>query len=351
MSAQALLRKLAFTTVAGLAGLVLVEATAWGLEQLKPHHDALLPVPAAHGNQAVPHEVWQRFARTDDVQIELTAGDDNPWDLPSDRVVRQGSKLCRINSLGLRGPELEPGGDRLMTTGDSSIFGFGVEEDEVLSHVAAAELSTALGRPVVAVNGGVPGYTAWMSCTKLERVIDQVDPTWLVIGNLWSDLAYGPEEEVRPKPHALQRLATFRLAVDLLGPWLSPRQISWVDPAALGQQEARAGRLAAYEKELTTMARMASERGAWPLFLALPAPVDFDTRQLPFLVRAYRAAMRDVAARFDAPYLDGAGTFAEHGADLGYFFDAVHPSPRGHALLGQLLADAIASDARYSRTQ
>ena len=47
----------------------------------------------------------------------------------------------RINRLGLRGPELElpkPAGRiRMMVTGDSSVFGFGVEEQDVFAGVAA----------------------------------------------------------------------------------------------------------------------------------------------------------------------------------------------------------------------
>ena len=331
-------RKLLFTLIASVIGLLAVEGAAWGIEQLRPHTDELLPIPAAMGNSQVPHEVWQRFAKMD--AIEMSTGDDNPWSLPPDQVVRQGSKLCRINSLGLRGPEVGDTGLKLMTTGDSSIFGYGVDEDEVFSSIAAATLAEAWGQPVEPVIGGVPGYSSRMSRTQLENVIPTVKPTWVVIGNIWSDLAYH-EEEPRPERTPLERLATFRLAVDLLGPFLSPRQISWIDPSALGQLDVRAERVATYQAELTQMIELARAHAATAVILALPAPVDLDRRQVPALVRAYRAAQREVATATQAPFVDGVQHALERGATHGWYFDEVHPSVKGHAELGALLGDAL----------
>jgi lysophospholipase L1-like esterase len=74
----------------------------------------------------------------------------------------------RINSLGLRGPELTqvgPGGLRVLVLGDSMASGLEVAENETYSAVAAHLLSERLGVPVQFVNAGVRGYgtdQAWL---------------------------------------------------------------------------------------------------------------------------------------------------------------------------------------------
>jgi hypothetical protein len=74
----------------------------------------------------------------------------------------------RINSLGLRGPELSrapPGGLRVLALGDSWTSGLEVAENETYSAVAAGLLSQRLGVPVQVVNAGVRGYgtdQAWL---------------------------------------------------------------------------------------------------------------------------------------------------------------------------------------------
>jgi len=74
----------------------------------------------------------------------------------------------RINSLGLRGPELAavpPGGVRVLALGDSWTSGLEVAENETYSAVAAGLLSQRLGVPVQVVNAGVRGYgtdQAWL---------------------------------------------------------------------------------------------------------------------------------------------------------------------------------------------
>ena len=52
--------------------------------------------------------------------------------------------------------------------------------------------------------------------------------------------------------------------------------------------------------------------------------------------------MRDAASRHGAPLIDAGALFREAGAGAdALFVDEMHPSRRGHALLGQALADAL----------
>jgi lysophospholipase L1-like esterase len=67
----------------------------------------------------------------------------------------------RINSLGLRGPEvapLPPGGVRILLLGDSVVVGFEVAYEDTFGALLEGHLARALGVPVQVVNAGVRGY-------------------------------------------------------------------------------------------------------------------------------------------------------------------------------------------------
>jgi lysophospholipase L1-like esterase len=66
-----------------------------------------------------------------------------------------------INSLGLRGPEVEPipdEGVRILVLGDSMVAGFEVRQEETFIAVLESMLTQELPFPVQAINAGVRGY-------------------------------------------------------------------------------------------------------------------------------------------------------------------------------------------------
>ena len=76
-------------------------------------------------------------------------------------------------------------------------------------------------------------------------------------------------------------------------------------------------------------------------FLVLPAPIDLDSVPPPVTIQAYRYAMKRVAEANHAPLVDGSKLFKDMKVTITYFLDNVHPSPEGHRLLGQALAQAL----------
>jgi lysophospholipase L1-like esterase len=85
----------------------------------------------------------------------------------------------RINSLGLRGPELTPvppGGVRVLALGDSWTSGLEVAQNETYSAVAAGLLSQRLGVPVQLVNGGVRGYGTDQALLFYRERLKQLHP-------------------------------------------------------------------------------------------------------------------------------------------------------------------------------
>jgi len=75
--------------------------------------------------------------------------------------------------------------------------------------------------------------------------------------------------------------------------------------------------------------------------LVLPAPVDLDQDPVPALISAYRAVLKARAETHGVSVVDGPSIFRRLRAGNGHFYDQVHPSTAGHALLGEALAEAL----------
>src|SRR5918997_1553279 len=85
----------------------------------------------------------------------------------------------RINSLGLRGPELDPvppGGLRVVVLGDSWVAGLEVAENRTYTSVLTDELTDRLGVPVQVVNAGVRGYGTDQVWLLYQERLRQLDP-------------------------------------------------------------------------------------------------------------------------------------------------------------------------------
>jgi lysophospholipase L1-like esterase len=344
---RSLARNAAFMLIALVIGLGAMEGAAQLVEgQLPP----LRPLPAPGSADCMPDCLPD--AAPLPVQprglprgIAMQPHGTRSWALRPNMVMLETHVRVRVNSLGLRGPELEQKQVdelRLLTVGDSSVFGFGVEEDAVFSTIAAKALARDSGLRVTAVNGGTPGYTTEQAKQLLADVGQLVQPDWVIIACIWSDL-FQTDVPVQRQAVARVPLALYRLAIRGLTPWLSAPTVGWVDgelgAPGLGR-EARVG-LERYQRNLDELVLQTTRLGARPLFLLLPAPSDLDAVPAPVFIRAYREAMRAAAAEADAPLVDGPQLFRTEGGGNGDFYDQVHPSTTGHARLGRALAAAL----------
>ena len=250
-----------------------------------------------------------------------------------------------INSLGTRNPEPSakaPDELRLLTLGDSTVFGVLVNDEAVFSSVAARYLSENLGRKVTAFNAGVPGYSSEQARRLLEYRLAEVEFDYLVIATLWSDSQPGgtPDamkfpERVTASQKALYNLAIYQVLYGLLRGW-QPEVVEWQlrnDPGT------RRVPLSAYRSNLIRLASMARERGAEPVYLVLPSDRDLTGQPLEEPRPAYRAMMSEVAHEQGALLVDGATPFS--GQSPRMMADDVHPSGPGHRLLGEALGAAI----------
>lgn len=347
-------KKALFAFAATVLSLVALEGAARLVEAAWPMRRVPLPTPG--DNYRFMHEMQSRRLE-DGSAIPMIANLQRRWAMAPGELLMDKHKV-RINAAGLRGPELtskKTGEVRILTLGDSSIFGASAGERDVFSAVAASRLSRLWRRRVAAVNGGIPGYDSGQSLALLREVGRKVQPDLVVIGNIWSDI-YSSEKGVDLQagrgslPWPLTHLALCRRIQNVLEPAPpAPRKVRFLgsrdDVGAVDGSGVPPRVLPnAYRENLDAMARQARSLGARPVFLLLPAPMDFDAVPPPRTITRYRGIMSRVAALHDAPLLDGRKVFGAVGSGF-WFVDQVHPSPEGHHLLGRALADLLARHA------
>ncbi len=334
-------RKLAFTVIATIGIWLIAEACAQMF--YKPELDA-----------------WAAPPPGGDTDAPVLQG--NPYliyEYPPGSHLQAGVAV-RINALGLRGPEIEvpkpEGRRRLLTTGDSSVFGFGVDDASVFSTVVADRL----GENVDAVCGATPGYSTVQTLNLMRMRLMATDPDLLIIGNVWSDNNFdsfvdsevlatytGWEQSVagtakRLLSHsAVFRVADWKLRVRDRASRI--RQVGWMVDSGV-QDGRRRVDINSYAKNLDTLARIALDSDAEVMFLVLPNNEDLEQQNEanPKAWDPYRDVIRDAAARYGAPVLDMPELFRASGRSVGeLFIDQMHPTAIGHRLMADAVAEVL----------
>jgi len=251
-----------------------------------------------------------------------------------------------INSMGIRGPEPAPrkeGELRLLTLGDSTVYGVLVGDNDVFSAVAAAKLERDLHRPVIAFNGGIPGYSSEQSWRLLHYNLADLDFDYLVIANLWSDCSPAPEPDsvafprhLKAVPQVVRGSGLVRLLELLIYGAPQPKEIGW---QLRDEPTGHRVPIDEYRANLARLADMARDHGAEPVYLLLPSNRDLRRAPLEHSCSEYRDAMREVADEQDTLLVNGFSNFI--GRDSSLMLDDVHPSNQGHRLIGETLAEAM----------
>jgi hypothetical protein len=84
-----------------------------------------------------------------------------------------------VNAAGLRTPEVaprRPGELRILSLGESSSFGIGVDDDETYAAQLERLLGRRLARRVTVINAGVPAYSSFQSLLWLRHRGTALDP-------------------------------------------------------------------------------------------------------------------------------------------------------------------------------
>ena len=269
---------------------------------------------------------------------------------------------ANINSMGFRAPELsipKPDGiRRFITTGDSSVYGFGVNDADVFSSVAA----TKLGYKVEPINAAVPGYSSYQSLNLLKLRGFKMQPDLLVIANIWSDnnfdafvdknvlaLYSGYEASVSGSAKrvlarsAIYRVLDWRLRLkEHRNNIIQKRKVGW----QVGSNEhigLRRVEINDYAENLESMVQMAMSNNAEVVFVMLANEDDLNLEKNEGKAwTPYRNAMKAVAEHYGAPLIDVPRLFIQ--SELSrqeLFLDEMHPTAKGHAIMGKALAELL----------
>ncbi len=115
------------------------------------------------------------------------------WRLRPDQTIESKffeGKTYHINSLGLRGPEVPPKGDkfRIVALGNSCTFGWGVPYDETYVARLQKLIDADTSLPEVEViDCGIPGYSSFQGRRFLVSDIDKLKPDMVLSMFGWND--------------------------------------------------------------------------------------------------------------------------------------------------------------------
>lgn len=360
------LRDLASRALAAGVGLVL----AVGLVEAGARLTGLRPTPIPADDAAAARSLWRHDARKGWFH-EPHARGSHPIEGGPDRGE------IRLNALGLRGPEVReekaPGVRRVLVLGDSFVFGVGVDEEHLATTGLQRELLARTGLPHEVLNLGVSGYSTDQELLLFQELGPRLRPDAVVVvvcdndldGNL-VDFAYHryPKPFFEPGPGGLllrhvpvPRLTRWQEAKL----WLGQRSRAWnlvrsrqAPPGPLGTvvgafqvavpRRSAAGRVDLALALLLELDRAARAAGA-RFLVANTGHVGEDAT--PF--RALRRGLAERGVRFLR--LDGPLAAARRARPDGLWdfrraeVRDSHWNVDAHALVGRLLAEALAGEA------
>ena len=281
------------------------------------------------------------------------------WGLAEARDVpnAQGS-TANVNALGFRGampavPKPE-GLLRILSTGDSSFYGFGVGDSDVFSHQLGGSL-TSSGLNVEVLNTGIGGYTVAQHKLLLEEFGWDLQPDLLILANVWSDNtwdSFQDEDLLRSSRFAAANPLTHLATVKLFAAWLSEfsgadegKVVVWNAAEGWPKGKVRRVPLSRWMDLHEEILLEASRRGVSAMFikptntyLLQPDPIGPPPGWLP-----YFDAMDALSLHFGIPVVDMTAAFkaeiANGAAIQDLLWDKMHPTAAGHkALSGAIVA-------------
>ncbi|MEE2749906.1 MAG: hypothetical protein VX519_00620 [Myxococcota bacterium] len=278
-------------------------------------------------------------------------------------ILDQSGVPARIDSHGLREAAMGGGQSRVLTLGDSTIFGHNLgEEDTLHQAVQGALLNRGIDADVHC--GAVPGYSTLQTRQLLWEEGPRLEPDLLVIGGLWTDAMFERaadkdwmKELLPPGPLLTPRGLLWRVKWLFSSPLeedgvfnavqaLAPAPASdWASRARGGAPVAGVRRVAVgdYASNLDWMLQWAAAREIGAVVLA---PANLERLDgLPGSERwqMYLQAQRQVAKRRSVSLVDARDALASAGlSGERAFLDGVHPTGEANGLIAESIGAVLA---------
>ncbi len=321
--------------------------------------------------------------RADD-WMEMQASTRYLWQLVPGYEVPMGEGVARVNEHGVR-DTLPPGpkGERerrIVTLGDSGVFGWGVPDGRTWQEQLEELLRDRHpGWDIEVVNLGVPGYSSVQSRRLLEDLGWRYEPDLVLVANIFSDCNIDAFQDevalalVDPESRPAHRILRHsRLYCSLWSGWARwyaartgtrnrvlvpgiPRDTRkleamdrWVELSRVPMRQYRSNLRAMLEDSRTHGASLALvplaqewDAGLWTVEHRQPPGPDEHLAWMP-----YRQAMAEFAEDHGVPLFsmpDAMAVAAKRGDAQRLFVDPVHPSAEGATVMAEALAAALAA--------
>jgi lysophospholipase L1-like esterase len=297
-------------------------------------------------------ELLVRFAWTEKRSpSEMPANSQQKWMLPPSGELELEGVTNKINSLGLRGPEISlEKADctyRIYTAGDSCVYGHGIPDSKAFVELLP-ELLRGKFLPTIkleAINGGVPGYSTYQSIAQLDLLGWRLKPDLLVIGNIWNDAAganapdrlfFDSQETGKNRlAETFSRSALYRFIVRSA---LPPHPV--FQPGKNHDGPYDRVPVDEYNANLRHLISQTRSKGGDAILVMLPCLADQQSSKAgPFEDQSYRDAMESVGTDLSVPIVRLPEVFSEMKETL--FLDPYHPNVAGHALIAEKLSETI----------
>jgi lysophospholipase L1-like esterase len=274
------------------------------------------------------------------------------WTLNPHSQMPSAGVMVPIGGDGLRHVPDSSGYElRVLTLGDSNIFGYGLPHE----HTPHAVLQAYLRDHQIEVDvlcGGVTGYSSLQSLALLEEQGWDLQPDLLVVGNLLSDEYQdyrSDRDRIEGRETPWARLEWSLLRWSLAWKWFRLRVIE----SAAGERVIRSAAqyvvsdtarvpLEEYEQNLLAMCRGAAEHDVGLVFYQPPTREQLED---PRLRSRHAEAMERAAQACHVPILRGIDVLREDGtlSPDQAFMDDVHASGQANRLLYRALGALLRS--------
>ncbi len=253
----------------------------------------------------------------------------------------------RVGEDGLRSVTGSSAPLRLLTTGDSSVFGHALEHEDTL-HERLRLALVAQGLEAEVRCGAVPGYSTEQTLQLMAEVGWDLEPDLLVVGNLWSDNNVDGfvdrewmEQLASPAQRAEGVLSRSRLWQLLRGgPRAHPLPVTWIrSPDLRGRRRVP---LDEYAANLDALLAEAARREIGAVLLAPCNAIRLARSRSEADWDVYFEAMARVAAHRGVPLVDARAVLdAVAMRPPEAFLDDMHPTGLANGAYAQALARSL----------
>jgi lysophospholipase L1-like esterase len=293
--------------------------------------------------------------------------------VPNLRYTNSRGQEFRINSKGFVGPEFDdqprPGVYRIIALGDSCTFGTGLWQSNYSSILERLVNREAPSRRFEVINAGIEGYNSTFALSRIRDELLRYGPHLVIIYIGWNDL-------MKTDPEHASRVDEYSWLAELLD-WsylikaykrllfVNLRPLLLRPSSAEDPGDARAFDSfvpARYRSNLEGMIRLLRRHGVEVLLVTLPTVARpgmtgedlrragvffpyfagaYGVSRLLSLHRAYNRTIVEVGRREGVEVVDLVAAFEPIKERTTYFWDTMHPSEKGHALIAETLFERI----------